>query len=141
MAELTNQIQAFGLTLVLGLITGVIFHYYQLFIRQARVGRLSLYFLDMVLWIFIIALVFWAIICINQGEVRFYVLIAWLTGILVYFRTLSNKFHGLLFSLAGQNVRILGWTKRQLKRVENAVKALFRKIIPRRDPPPPPDSD
>lgn len=140
MTELTSQIQAFSLTLILGLITGVIFHYYQLFIRQARVGSVSLYIMDLVLWIFILALVFWAMICINQGEIRFYVLIAWLIGITIYFRALARRLYKLLFPLAGQNVRVLAWFKRLLARLGSGIKALLKNISPAsKTPPPDPD--
>lgn len=140
MTELTNQIQAFSLTLILGLITGVIFHYYQLFIRQARVGSVSLYIMDLVLWIFILALVFWAMICINQGEIRFYVLIAWLVGITIYFRALARRFYKLLYPLAGQNVRVLAWLKRLLTRLGSGLKAFIKNICPAsKTPPPDPD--
>jgi len=134
---LANQIQAFGLTLVLGLITGVIFHYYQLFIRQARVGRYSLYLMDLVLWLLIITLVFWAMIWINQGEVRFYILVALLTGILIYFHTLSGRFNTRLTSLAIHNARILAYVTRWFKQGKDRLKVVFFRIIPRRKSPPP----
>lgn len=137
MTELTNQIQAFSLTLVLGLITGMIFHYYQLFIRQARVGSVSLYIMDLVLWIFILALVFWAMIGINQGEARFYVLVAWLIGITIYFRAIARRFYKLLSPLAGQNVRFLAWFKRWFERLGAAVKAWLKSILPTSKTPPP----
>lgn len=139
MAEMANQIRAFALTLVLGLITGVIFHYYQLFIRNARVGRYSLYIMDFFLWIFIITLVFWAMIGINQGEVRFYVLIAMLVGILIYFRILSSKFDGFLARAAGHNVRALTCMIGRIRLTLNAIKAFIKQLGTKPAAPPPPD--
>lgn len=136
MAELANQIQSFTLTLVLGLITGVIFHYYQLFIRQARVGKYTLYVMDLLLWLMLIALVFWAMICINQGEVRFYVLAALLIGILIYFRLLSVRFDRVLSYAASRNVRGLTWAGIQLKKTGSYAKSTFLRLLPQRTPPP-----
>ncbi len=141
MAELASQIQSFFLTLVLGLITGVIFHYYQLFIRQARVGRYILYLMDLFLWLLIIALVFWAMVGINQGEVRFYVLLALLMGILLYFRVLSARFNDYLSGTASRNIRALAFGGRQLKQAGSIIKSAVRKAMPRRTPPPPPPPD
>jgi len=137
LAELTNQLQAFGLTLILGLISGVIFHYYQLFIRQARVGRYSLYLMDLFLWLLIIIMVFGAMIWINQGEIRFYILIALLSGILLYFHTLSARFHPRLSNLAHLNVRILAGAAQWFKQVGSRIKALCSGFMHRRQSPPP----
>jgi len=137
LTQLASQIQSFTLTLVLGLITGVIFHYYQLFIRQARVGRFLLYVMDLILWVMIIALVFWAMICINQGEVRLYVLTALLIGILLYFRILSGRFDRVMTGIAARNVQVLTLVGRQLKRGGANLKAMFLKLAPRSKVPPP----
>lgn len=137
MAELGNQIQSFTLTLVLGLITGIIFHYYQLFIRQARVGMYILYTMDLVLWLLIIALVFWAMVCINQGEVRFYVLVALLIGILLYFRVLSGRLDRVLSDFASRNVNAFALAGRQLKRARTGIKSVLSKLMPQKKTPPP----
>lgn len=91
MAGLLTQIKAFGLTLILGIITGSIFQYYQLTIRNARPGKYSLYLLDFILWIFLILVVFVCMLWINQGEMRIYVLIALMAGVLIYHRFLRQR--------------------------------------------------
>lgn len=139
MTELANQIQAFTLTLLLGLITGGIFHYYQLFIRNAKVGRYSLYIMDFFLWILIITLVFWAMIYINQGEIRFYVLIAMLMGILIYFRVLSSRFDGLLSKTARRNVKAFTYLSGRIHQVLSGTKAFLKRLVKKPVSPPPPD--
>lgn len=91
MAGLLMQIKAFGLTLGLGVITGAIFQYYQLTVRSARPGKYSLYLLDFILWIFLIMVVFVAMLLINQGEMRIYVLLALVAGVFVYYRYLWHR--------------------------------------------------
>ena len=91
MTGLLGQVEAFILTLVLGLLTGTIFHFYQELVRAARVSRYVLYFLDFSLWIIIIALVFLGMLFINQGEMRIYVLIALVLGILIYYRRFASR--------------------------------------------------
>lgn len=84
------QIQAFLLTLVLGIIAGLIFHYYQLTIKSLRVGKYPLYAMDIILWIIMIVIIAAALLIINQGEMRVYVFIALLAGGLVYYKWLSQ---------------------------------------------------
>ncbi|MEN6351077.1 MAG: spore cortex biosynthesis protein YabQ, partial [Syntrophomonas sp.] len=58
MSGVLAQVKAFTLTLILGLLAGSIFHFYQLMIRRARVGKYLLYIIDFVLWIMMLVLVF-----------------------------------------------------------------------------------
>ncbi len=84
------QIQAFLLTSILGIIASLIFHYYQQTIRSMRVGRNSLYVMDIILWMIMIILIAAALLIINQGEIRVYVFIALLVGGLVYYKWLAK---------------------------------------------------
>jgi len=97
LSGLFAQIEAFLLTLFLGVLSGLIFHYYQLTVRYARIGKHLLYILDFVLWIFMIFLVFMVMLIINQGEMRVYVLIALLIGIIIYYRSFSSRLEPLLY--------------------------------------------
>ncbi len=83
------QLEAFFLTMILGLCSGVILHYYQILIRNARVPRFYLYVSDLIFWVLMVIVVFIGMLYINQGEMRSYVLIALIIGGLIYFKTLS----------------------------------------------------
>ncbi|MEA4924805.1 MAG: spore cortex biosynthesis protein YabQ [Syntrophomonadaceae bacterium] len=84
------QIQAFLLTSILGIIASLIFHYYQQTIRSMRVGRNSLYVMDIILWMIMIIVIAAALLIINQGEIRVYVFIALFVGGLVYYKWLAQ---------------------------------------------------
>lgn len=133
MTGLLGQIEAFFLTLVLGLITGTIFHFYQALIRVARVSRYVLYVLDFSLWIIIIALVFLSMLFINQGEMRIYVLIALLLGILIYYRRFAHRFNVAISRMAELTVnacstllkgikKTISWAVQQLTRLKSRPK-------------------
>jgi hypothetical protein len=67
-------------------------------------------------------------------------LIAWLLGIMIYFRAVARQFYKLLFPLARRNVRLLAWFKRWFQRLGARVKMLLKSIIPpSKTPPPDPD--
>lgn len=90
MNSLMTQFQDFFSTAVLGLLVGLVFHFYHLVIRMAGVGRFVLYFLDFLIWLVLIVLVFLALLLINHGEVRVYVLVALVLGGLGYYLYLSR---------------------------------------------------
>lgn len=91
MPAVLNQVEAFTLTLVLGLVSGALFHFYQQAVRTSRIKGWSLYVLDFFLWIIMILLVFAALLLINQGEMRVYVLVALLAGAFLYYQYLSPR--------------------------------------------------
>jgi len=84
------QIEAFLLTFLLGIIAGLIFHYYQSTIHNLRIGRYVLYLMDFILWIIMILVISAALFLINQGEIRVYVFIALIAGGAVYYKRLAQ---------------------------------------------------
>lgn len=86
MPTLFIQIRVFLATLMIGILAGLILNYYQSTVKAAGVGRLCICLLDLLLWIIMIVLVFSSMLLINHGEMRVYVLIAFLTGILLYYQ-------------------------------------------------------
>ncbi|MDD3898836.1 MAG: spore cortex biosynthesis protein YabQ, partial [Syntrophomonadaceae bacterium] len=133
---LLGQIEAFILTLVLGLLTGTIFHFYQELIRAARVSRYVLYLLDFSLWMIIIALVFLGMLFINQGEMRIYVLIALVLGILIYYRRFASRLDAPISRLAGAMVTTVAALVRNIKKVQFWAKKIIAKLKPQpKDPP------
>ncbi len=91
MNGLLFQLQTFFLTGLIGVTAGFIFHYYQLTIRKARIGKYFLYIMDLIWWILILLVVFAAMLLINQGEIRFYIILTLLAGVIVYFYYFSAR--------------------------------------------------
>ncbi|MDD3270331.1 MAG: spore cortex biosynthesis protein YabQ [Syntrophomonadaceae bacterium] len=142
MSGLLMQLKSFGLTLILGVLAGGIFHYYQLTIRKARIGRYLLYIMDLILWIFMLSLVFLSMLLINQGEMRLYVLIALLGGIIIYYHYFSSSFYQIQSRLAELTVSLMSSLvrkiKRTIKRFAGFVKISLQKC---RRPKPPSDEE
>jgi spore cortex biosynthesis protein YabQ len=85
------QIQAFFLTFILGIVAGLLFHYYQLTIRNLRLGKYLLYLMDFILCIIMIIIIAAALLLINQGEMRVYVFIALIAGGATYYKYLAEQ--------------------------------------------------
>lgn len=107
MSTLLMQIQAFCGTLLLGIGAGLIFQYYQTVIRLARLRKYALYIVDLTLWIVMIGIIFAAMFFINGGEMRIYVLLALLIGIIVYHYKLSRKMQSIVGYMAEATVAII----------------------------------
>lgn len=88
---LPSQLYVFFLTVLSGVVTGFLLHYYQMILKKGRVGRVSLYVLDFSFWFLLILITFFLLLIINFAEIRVYIFIALLTGILVYFYFLSAR--------------------------------------------------
>ncbi len=90
MVGLLAQIEAFFLTALLGILAGLIFHFYQLLIRCLKLKKYSLYVMDFFLWVAMIGIISVGILLINHGEIRIYVFISLVLGIIIYFKKFSK---------------------------------------------------
>ena len=107
MLGLLAQIKTFFLTLLLGIIAGIIFHYYQLTIRALRAHQYSLYLLDLFLWLLMILLISGGMLLINQGELRIYIFLVLIAGSLIYFKFIAGLTNRQLGGLAKSSALIL----------------------------------
>lgn len=116
MPDLLNQICAFLLTLLTGILLGAIIHFYQLTVRKSRLRKYFLIVVDFTLWILLIALIFFGLVLINLGEMRVYVFIALLVGTLLYYRYGARRLHYPLAVGAKAVVLAFSWLKNLLGR-------------------------
>ncbi|MEQ8176459.1 MAG: spore cortex biosynthesis protein YabQ [Syntrophomonadaceae bacterium] len=114
MPNLLNQICAFLLTLLIGILLGIIIHFYQLTVRKSRLRKILLIMMDFSLWILLIALIFFGLVLINLGELRVYVFVALIIGVLIYYRYGARHLHRPLAALARVVVICFSWLKHQL---------------------------
>lgn len=107
MLGLLAQIKTFLLTLLLGIIAGIIFHYYQLTIRALRARKYSLYLLDLFIWLLMILLISGGMLFINQGEFRIYIFLVLIAGGFIYFKLMAGIMNSPLGGLARSSAFIL----------------------------------
>ncbi|MGI6467622.1 MAG: hypothetical protein GXZ09_09635 [Syntrophomonadaceae bacterium] len=104
MLWLLAQIKPFVLTLLVGLITGMVFQFYQYSMALSSCSRWLLYMFDFLVWVLILLLVFALLLIINQGEIRIYIILALFGGILLYFQTIAPKTQPLIRRAAKTSV-------------------------------------
>lgn len=139
MSGLLSQIQSFLLTTILGVVAGMVFQFYQLLVRQARLGRYSLYLVDFILWLLMILVIFLAMLMINQGEMRIYVLVALLTGIIIYYHYLGARLEAPISRIARFTISAFSFLGGGVKRPFVALRGGLRQMANRWKRPPNPD--
>ncbi|HCF48926.1 MAG TPA: hypothetical protein DER60_01505 [Syntrophomonas sp.] len=108
MIWLLAQIEPFVFTLLVGLVAGMVFQFYQYSMALSSCGRWLLYLFDFLVWVLILLLVFTLLLIINQGEIRVYIILALFSGIFIYFQTIAPKTQPLMRKAARLNVAFIG---------------------------------
>lgn len=85
-----GQIDTFLYTLLTGIILGVIFDFYRVFRGICRPHIWITSITDLMYWLLATILVFVALLVGNSGEVRLYVFIGLLLGVVLYYRLASR---------------------------------------------------
>ncbi len=141
MSVLWGQLKAFILTLMLGIVSGGIFHYYQLIIRKTRVGRYWLYLIDFFLWMILLMVVFAFLLLINRAEIRLYVLLALACGILIYLRYILPHTNPALSRLAQVSINLSTGLARVVKSPWMLFTHYYKTRLAKKRTPPPDDNE
>ena len=135
------QVEAFLLTFLLGIIVGLIFHYYQSVIKNLQVGRTLLYFLDLTIWIIMIIIIGIALLVINQAEIRAYVFIALVLGGLVYYMTAAPRLQQPMMAMGHGTAFVIKTVTIALSKPAKLTIIWLRVRYNSRRPPPADDED
>lgn len=87
--ELTGQVLTFAITIMTGILLGVLFDCYRVLRGNCNPKVLMTWFTDLLYWLVATAVVFIALVFSNWGELRFYVFIGILSGLGLYYNWLS----------------------------------------------------
>lgn len=140
MLGLLAQIKTFFLTLLLGILSGIIFHYYQLTIRALQARKYALYLLDVCFWLLMILLISLGMLLINQGELRIYIFIVLLAGSLIYFKMMAGMMRNPLGLFANSSAWLLQISGNLLAKPFVWMKKTVQNFWRRKHSSPPPDN-
>lgn len=88
--ELSTQIRTFLFIVITGIVLGILFDTYRVLRRRFRPPWLVTSLTDLLYCLLASAIAFTALLASNWGELRFYVYIALLVGIIAYYRLVSQ---------------------------------------------------
>ena len=87
---ITNQAYLFLIFTLDGFIIGFIFDFFRILRKSFKTSNLVTYIEDFIFWILTGILILYSIFTFNNGEIRFFMFIGIILGILLYILTLSN---------------------------------------------------
>lgn len=87
--QFNSQVITFLITIATGIILGVLFDGYRVLRGTFRPKVLTTWFTDLLYWLLATVIVFLALVISNWGELRFYVFLGIISGVVFYYRLLS----------------------------------------------------
>ena len=91
-ALLLEQIYIFFIFIICGVIIGIIFDIFRILRKSFKTPDIITYIEDILFWIITCVLFAYTIFTYNNGEIRLYIFIGALVGILMYILTISRYF-------------------------------------------------
>ena len=80
---IVNQIQLFFIFIINGLLIGLLFDFFRILRKAIKTSDFITYIEDVLFWIFTGLIILYSIFTYNNGEVRLFMFIAILVGIII----------------------------------------------------------
>lgn len=88
----TEQIYIFFIFIINGILIGIFFDVFRILRKSFKTSDIITYIEDSIFWILTGILILYSIFTFNQGEIRTYIFLALIIGIIIYILTLSKYF-------------------------------------------------
>lgn len=115
------QIQLFLIFLIDGLIIGLIFDFFRILRKAIKTSDLLTYIEDALFWILTGLLILYSIFVYNNGEIRIFMFIAIIIGMVIYFSFISKL-------IIKANLTIINFLKKIFMALYNIIKIPFNII-------------
>lgn len=102
-----NQAYLFIVFSLTGVIIGLLFDFFRILRRSFKTSNIITYFEDVLFWILTGVLILYSIWYFNNGEIRIYMFLGIIMGVLIYMLTLSNIIISLLSKILILIVKVL----------------------------------
>lgn len=115
---LTNQAYLFLIFTVNGIIIGLLFDFFRILRKTIKTKDIVTYIEDFIFWFLTGAIILYSIFTFNNGEVRFYMFLAILMGVITYLLFVSKYVIEI-------NVTIITFLKKAIKKIFYIVSIPF----------------
>ena len=119
---MNNQLYQFLIYIVSGIAISIFFDIFRVLRKSIKTSNLITYIEDAIFWIIVGLFLIWEIITVSYGELRSYIFIGLLLGIVLYLVTISKYF--IRF-----NVKILNFIKKIIKKIILIFSQIFSSIL------------
>lgn len=117
-----NQLMQFFLYVVSGMAISIFFDIFRVLRKSIKTSNIITYIEDTIFWIIVGLFLIWEIFTISYGELRGYIFIGLILGIILYFITISKFFIKI-------NVKILNLLKKILLKINAVNKNIFNHLL------------
>ena len=119
---MNNQLYQFLIYIVSGIAISIFFDIFRVLRKSMKTSNLITYIEDAIFWIIVGLFLIWEIFTVSYGELRSYIFIGLLLGIVLYLVTISKYF--IRF-----NVKILNFIKKIIKKIILIFNQIFSSIL------------
>ena len=124
-----NQAYLFIVFSLTGVIIGLLFDFFRILRRSFKTSNIITYFEDVLFWILTGVLILYNIWYFNNGEIRIYMFLGIIMGVLIYMLTLSNIIISLLSKILNSIVKVLELPFRTLFSIFHKFFTVIMKIF------------
>jgi spore cortex biosynthesis protein YabQ len=126
------QIYYFLSTVIAGIAVGIMFDVYRIIVGFNNQSRILMAITDMLFWIFCSFAIFVFFLYTNNGDLRYYIFVGLLLGILLYFKLASKRFiialRGIIYFISKIFRLIFIIIKYPIKRFTYLIKYILYKV-------------
>ena len=117
-----NQAYLFLVFSLTGVAIGILFDLFRILRRSIKTANIVTYIEDILFWILTGILILYNIWYFNNGEIRIYMFLGIIIGVLIYMSTLSNILVKIFTKILSATIKVLEFPFK-------TIIAIFRKII------------
>lgn len=117
-----NQLYIFLIYIASGMVIGIFFDTFRVLRKTMKTSNLITYIEDTIFWIIVGLFLIWEIFTISYGELRSYIFIGLLMGLVIYMLSVSKYFIKI-------NVKIMTYVKKIILKILNILKKIYNFLI------------
>ena len=121
-----NQAYLFLVFSITGVIIGVLFDFFRILRRTIKTSNIITYIEDVLFWILTGLLILYNIWYFNNGEIRIYMFLGIIMGVLIYMSTLSNLLIKIFSKIFQTIIKVI---ELPIKTIFAFFRKIFTKII------------
>ena len=126
---ITNQAYLFLIFTIDGIIIGLLFDFFRILRKIIKTNNVFTYLEDFIFWILTGIIILYSIYYFNNGEIRIYMFIGIILGILSYILTVSKYIISFFVSITELIIKIINYIISPIKIIINIIKKIFFKPI------------
>lgn len=128
-----NQAYLFLVFSLTGVIIGILFDLFRVLRKSIRTADIVTYLEDILFWILSGILILYNIWYFNDGEIRLFMFLGIIMGIMIYMLTLSNLFIKIFQTILSTLIKILAIPFKAIiaifRKIYQIIKSIIKKIV------------